>query len=180
MRYTRIDYRVLQIIRFWNSFISLQIGIQVNQDLASILFGVDRLALVMKLTFWGITVIDTLVLQMIRVLLFTHFFTNCLPFFRVFSMLFGNYNLIDIISLLILWGISSSGRALALHVRGTGIDARILQQIVVFNFSLVSLWIALQAIEYLCEAWLVNLHEWVRVSLGAPFIWPCVTSKQKA
>ena len=24
-----------------------------------------------------------------------------------------------------------------------------------------------------------NLHEWVRVTLGAPFIWPCATSKQK-
>ena len=77
-------------------------------------------------------------------------------------MLFGNYDLIDIISVLelahdlidiisvlILWGISSSGRALALHVRGTGIDTRILQQII-FLFSLVSLRIALQAIEYLC------------------------------
>ena len=65
-------------------------------------------------------------------------------------MLFGNYDLIDIISVLILWGISSSGRALALHVRGTGIDRyRILQQII-FLFSLVSLRIALQAIEYLC------------------------------
>ena len=64
-------------------------------------------------------------------------------------MLFGNYDLIDIISVLILWGISSCGRALALHVRGTGIDTRILQQII-FLFSLVSLRIALQAIEYLC------------------------------
>ena len=63
-------------------------------------------------------------------------------------MLFGNYDLIDIISVLILWGISSCGRALALHVRGTGIYTRILQQIM-FLFSLVSLRIALQAIEYL-------------------------------
>ena len=30
------------------------------------------------------------------------------------------------------------------------------------------------------QARLANLHEWVRVSLGAPFIWPCATSKQKA
>ena len=27
---------------------------------------------------------------------------------------------------------------------------------------------------------LANLYEWVQVSLGAPFIWPCATSKQKA
>ena len=27
--------------------------------------------------------------------------------------------------------------------------------------------------------WLTNLQEWVQVSLGAPFIWPCATSKQK-
>ena len=34
-----------------------------------------------------------------------------------------------------------------------------------------------------CSGWqarLANLQEWVRVSLGAPFIWPCATSKQKA
>ena len=30
------------------------------------------------------------------------------------------------------------------------------------------------------QARLANLHEWVRVSLGAPFIWPCATSKQRA
>ena len=29
------------------------------------------------------------------------------------------------------------------------------------------------------QAWLANLHEWVWVSLGAPFIWLCTTSKQK-
>ena len=29
------------------------------------------------------------------------------------------------------------------------------------------------------KARLANLHEWVRVSLGAPFILPCVTSKQR-
>ena len=28
--------------------------------------------------------------------------------------------------------------------------------------------------------WLANLHEWVRVSLGAPFIRPCASSKQRA
>ena len=27
---------------------------------------------------------------------------------------------------------------------------------------------------------LANLHEWVQVSLGVPFRWLCVTSKQKA
>ena len=29
------------------------------------------------------------------------------------------------------------------------------------------------------QARLANLHEWVRVSFGAPFIWPCATSKKK-
>ena len=27
---------------------------------------------------------------------------------------------------------------------------------------------------------IANLHEWVRVSLGAPFIRPCATSEQRA
>ena len=34
-----------------------------------------------------------------------------------------------------------------------------------------------------CNGWqtrLASQHEWVRVSLGAPFIRPCVTSKQRA
>ena len=34
-----------------------------------------------------------------------------------------------------------------------------------------------------CNGWqarLANLHEWVRVSLGAPSTWPCATSKQKS
>ena len=50
-------------------------------------------------------------------------------FLRLFSMLFGNYNLIYRKSLLKTQKISPSGRALALHARGTGIDTRILRQI---------------------------------------------------
>ena len=30
------------------------------------------------------------------------------------------------------------------------------------------------------QAWLANLHEWVRFSLGVQFIRPCATSKQRA
>ena len=34
-----------------------------------------------------------------------------------------------------------------------------------------------------CNGWqalLAKRHEWVQVSLGAPFVWPCTTSKQRS
>ena len=40
--------------------------------------------------------------------------------------------------------------------------------------------IIIARLEFELSYYNVTGHGWVRVSLGAPFIWPCATSKQKA
>ena len=64
------------------------------------------------------------------------YFTN----YSLFVFSIGYWALVRALYLTLSWGISSDGRALALHVRGTGIDARILQlipNIFAMNFDFV-------------------------------------------